>query len=191
VPKALMERHLPQHQFEEHHSLVIHSAPGKALDAAQTVALEPDPFIQRFIAVREFPARLMNRLGRPSPLPSRPFGGEDFTLLGRDADRELAFGLAGHFWRSNYGLQTLGDAAAFDRLTHLPKLVLNFSVEPLADGTHRLSTTTRVWCPDAASLRRFAPYWYLIRPVSGLIRQRLLQRIAAHAAQPVDRARAT
>ena len=177
----LMERHLPQHQFEEHHSLVIHSAPGKALDAAQTVALEPDPFIQRFVAVREFPARLMNRLGRESQLPARPFGGEDFTLLGRDSDQEVAYGLAGRFWQSDYGLQRLSDAAAFDRVTDLPKLVLNFCEQALADGSHQLSTTTRVWCPDAASQRSFAPYWYLIRPVSGLIRKRLLQRIAHRA----------
>ena len=31
---------------------------------------------------------------------------------------------------------------------------------------------------DVEQRRRFAPYWYAIRPVSGLIRQRLLQRIA-------------
>lgn len=180
----LMERHLPQHQFEEHHSLAIHSAPGKTLDAAQTVALEPDPFIQRFIAVREFPARLMNRMGRESQLPARPFGGEDFTLLGRDRDQEVAYGLAGRFWQSDYGLHPLSDAPAFDRVTDLPKLVLNFCVQPLAEGGHQLSTTTRVWCPDAASQRSFAPYWYLIRPVSGLIRKRLLQRIAHRALHP-------
>jgi hypothetical protein len=49
-----------------------------------------------------------------------------------------------------------------------------------------LVTHTRVHCPDEAQRRRFAPYWFAIRPVSGLIRQRLLRRIAqlARATSP-------
>ena len=31
---------------------------------------------------------------------------------------------------------------------------------------------------DAAALRSFRPYWYLIRPVSGMIRRRMLRTIA-------------
>ena len=181
---ALMERHLPQFQFEEHHSLVVKSSPARLLDAAQVGAREPDPMIERFIAVREFPARVLSRLGRTNRLPPRPFGFEDFTLLGRHGDQELAYGLAGRFWQSDYGLQHLASASDFDQVKKLPKLVLNFAVETIAGDQCRLSTTTRVWCPDAASQRRFAPYWYLIRPVSGLIRKRLLHRIATHAAEP-------
>lgn len=180
---VLMERYLPKYQFEEHHRLRLDHAPGKLLDAAQAVARQSDPLINRFIAVREFPARLLSRLGRDHRLPARPFGIEDFTPLGRDGDRELAFGLVGKFWQSDYGLQSFNDASAFEQARGLPKLVLNFCVAPLPDCGHTLTTTTRVWCPDAASQRSFAPYWYLIRPVSGLIRKRLLNRIAAHAAQ--------
>lgn len=178
---VLMARHLPQFQFEEHHSLVIDGAPARLLDAAQTVACTPDPLIQKFIAVREFPARVLNHLGRTSHLPSRPFGFEDFTLLGRDGDREVAYGLVGRFWRSDYGLKRLSSAVEFDQVQDLPKLVLNFMVNPLEAGHCELSTTTRVWCPDAVSQRAFAPYWYLIRPVSGLIRKRLLTRIKEHS----------
>ncbi|WP_201742261.1 hypothetical protein [Mangrovicoccus ximenensis] len=43
-------------------------------------------------------------------------------------------------------------------------------------------TETRVFCLDRAAERAFAPYWYLIRPVSGLIRRRLLA-MAARAAE--------
>jgi hypothetical protein len=34
-----------------------------------------------------------------------------------------------------------------------------------------------VFCPDRASRLRFTPYWLAIRPVSGLIRRRLLAGI--------------
>ncbi|WP_306301746.1 phospholipase D-like domain-containing protein [Komagataeibacter kakiaceti] len=44
-------------------------------------------------------------------------------------------------------------------------------------------TETRVFCPTPAVLWRFAPYWYLIRPVSGLIRQRMLAMLRRQAEQ--------
>lgn len=184
---VLMERYLPQYQFEEHHSLRLLGEPGKLLDDAQAVAQQPDPLVNRLIAVRELPARLLGCLGWRSQLPQRPFGVEDFTPLGRDGDRELAYGLVGRFWQPDYGLQACGDAQAFERAQDQPKLVLNFCVSALPSGGHALSTTTRVWCPDAASQRKFTPYWYLIRPVSGLIRRRLLQRIAAESGSKSSR----
>ncbi len=179
--RVLIERYLPEYQFEEHHSLPTATQAAALLDAAQAVASQTDPLINRLIGLREMPARLMSRLGRPSQLPSRPFGVEDFILLGRNADHEIAYGLAGRFWQSDYGLQATTSAQAFEQLTGVPKLVLNFSIESLGESGQRLCTTTRVFCPDTASLRSFKPYWVLIRPVSGFIRQRLLKRIAQHA----------
>ena len=180
---VLMERHLPEHHFEEHHSLTVKGAPGWLLDAAHTVAHQPDPLINRLIGLRELPVRLISRFGGQTKLPSRPFGVEDFTLLGRDGDHEVAYGLAGRFWQAAYGLKRLNNADEFDAVQDLPKLVMNFIATPMANGMCELSTTTRVWCPDAASQRAFTPYWYLIRPVSGLIRKRLLTRIEQHARQ--------
>ena len=61
------------------------------------------------------------------------------------------------------------------------RLVINFAIAPQPDGQLLLSTETRVYCPDRASLLRFAPYWALIRPVSGWIRRRMLAGIAQDA----------
>jgi hypothetical protein len=96
--------------------------------------------------------------------------------LGTAPNREVAYGLAGQFWRLDYGLIPVADGQTFARLQGEPKLVLNVCVEPEADGC-RLVTRTRVHCPTEALRRRFAPYWYLIRPVSGFIRRRLLAQI--------------
>jgi len=70
------------------------------------------------------------------------------------------------------------DADTFFELDPLGvvKLVMNFTAEVEGSGT-RLTTRTRVWCRDDAARRSFNPYWLLIRPVSGLIRRRLLKRI--------------
>ena len=62
----------------------------------------------------------------------------------------------------------------------MARLALNFSVAQTDQG-QTLTTQTRVFCPDDESLRRFRPYWLLIRPASGFIRRRLLQRIARAA----------
>jgi hypothetical protein len=38
-----------------------------------------------------------------------------------------------------------------------------------------------LFCPTPVMRRKFAPYWYVIRPVSGLIRRRMLGRIRQQA----------
>lgn len=80
--------------------------------------------------------------------------------LGRDADRELAFGLLGRFWQRDYGLVRLQEPEAqFARYTeaNLAKLVLNFSTEPTPEGQTKLVTQTRVHCTDGSALRSFTP----------------------------------
>ncbi|MDH6590811.1 hypothetical protein M2165_000700 [Variovorax sp. TBS-050B] len=175
----LMDRYLPRYQFAEEHSLFVPAAPGIVLDAASRPEVVDDPVARHLIALRELPNRLAGRLGFASALQQRPaFSLEEFTPLGRDGDRELAFGLAGRFWRSDYGLVPLPDASAFAALdaTGIAKLVLNFTALTEGSGT-RLTTRTRIWCGDETSRRRFNLYWLLIRPASGLIRRRLLRRV--------------
>ena len=51
---------------------------------------------------------------------------------------------------------------------------LDLRARPDGDGS-RLETETRVFLTDRASRRRFAAYWLVIRPFSGLVRRRWLQ----------------
>ncbi|HEY4081599.1 MAG TPA: hypothetical protein VGM81_12975 [Burkholderiaceae bacterium] len=175
----LLSHYLPNYQFAEEHSLYIPASPGLVLDAASRPEVVDDPLARRLIALRELPNRLLGRLGFASALSTRPaFSASNFTFLGRDADHELAYGLAGRFWRSDYGLVEMADARDFEALdpAGLAKLVLNFTAQVEGSGT-RLTTRTRVWCGDNSARRRFNAYWLLIRPASGLIRRRLLQRV--------------
>lgn len=43
------------------------------------------------------------------------------------------------------------------------------------------------FCNNRASMLRFTPYWWFVRPVSGLIRRRLLKRIRDAAHPGLDR----
>ena len=71
----------------------------------------------------------------------------------------------------------------FDRMAIIKKKFKTYEKhQPLVDRTlamifEKASTRTRVWCGDAAAQRRFTAYWLLIRPASGLIRRRMLQRV--------------
>lgn len=174
----LIDRYLPHHQFSEEHSRFIPATPTQVLDAVSRPEVVDDPIARGLIALRELPNRFAGRLGLASKLQDRPsFSIANFTFLDRDGDQEVAFGLAGRFWQSDYGLVDVHDAKAFDALdaSGIAKLVMNFTAEPQDSGT-LLTTRTRVWCGDAAAQRRFRLYWLLIRPASGLIRHRLLKR---------------
>ncbi|BEU95935.1 DUF2867 domain-containing protein [Acidovorax sp. DW039] len=179
----LIDHHLPIYQFVERHSLRVVQPLRDALKHVITPQVVEDPFALRMIALREAPARLARKLGLATRLPERPFGLPDFVLLERKGDEELVLGLAGRFWQPDYGLVPLTDATDFARIgqSGIPRLVLQFATVKLPDGSTLLSTETRVHCPDSASLRRFRPYWWLIRPVSGWIRRRMLQRWARTA----------
>ncbi|MFA0996217.1 hypothetical protein ACDH54_10805, partial [Pseudomonas syringae] len=116
---------------------------------------------------------------RPEANPA-PFGLDNFTLLERRGNSEVAYGLAGKLWRANYGQATLADVHAFQAFDTFGsvKLVVSFECRLLEAGLTRVVTETRVHCLDKHALRRFTPYWYVITPVSGIIRRRMLKMIA-------------
>lgn len=180
---SLIERFLPEHQFSERHEIRVAAVPERVLDAVSTLSLRDDPVCRALLAVRVAPGRLLAAFGAARAAdPGRGFSLADFTPLGRIPGQEVAWGLAGRFWRADGGLQRVPDAGAFaaDPMPGRAKLVWSFRVEPVPGGT-RLVTRTCVHCPDRESRARFAAYWRLIRPFSGLIRRRLLAAVKARA----------
>jgi hypothetical protein len=179
VNKTLLDTYLPDYQFSERHATWINASPRDVLDVIMDYDFTADSFTAALIALRRLPGRV---LGKALPHVAMP---EDFTMrtftpLARDGDKEMAAGLVGRFWRLDGGLVPITDADAFAAYAApgVPKLVMNFAAEPDGVGT-RLSTETRVYCPDRISRVRFTPYWYAIRLASGLIRRRFLSRIRA------------
>lgn len=180
----LMERFLPRHQFSERHHIRIHCRPGRLLDIIQSHQPPKDRFGELAMRARQLPARLLHWLAPSRVPPPTPFTRASFTPLGRDGDREIVGGLVGQFWRPDFGLITVESPSAFLACNppRTAKLVIGFLAEPEGDAT-LLTTETRVHCPDRYSLMMFAPYWWLIRPVSGLLRRRTLRAIREMAEQ--------
>jgi hypothetical protein len=86
-------------------------------------------------------------------------------------------------WALRGRLVRFPDAAAFHAFDTRGnvKAVLSFTIEARADGVTLLTTETRVLALDEESRRRFARYWLVIRPWSGLVRREWLGAIRRRA----------
>lgn len=178
---SLNAKYLPVYNYREEHSLDIVGSPEEVMREIINYRADRDTFFRYAIALREFPQRLLQP-SKPSPAP---FSLDNFTLLERNADQEVIWGLVGQFWKFDYGQAVIDDREsflAFEQLDYA-KLTLYFSIQQLDDLRCRVSTETRVACLGPKALFKFRPYWYLIRPVSGLIRHRILAQIQKNIAQ--------
>lgn len=155
---------LPTYEFSERHSLAIAAPPERIDVALRTVSLRDIPVARALWALR--------RLGRSWGDPGKPFvhsALEGAVLLDQAPEEGLVLGLTGQFWRIRGGdkagrPRTAEEFRAYDR-PDACKAVIEFRI-----GSAVLSTETRVHVPDPASRRKFARYWFVIRPFSGLIR---------------------
>jgi hypothetical protein len=84
----------------------------------------------------------------------------------------------GHFWRPHFRLVFMGGLSEFVDFNapRTAKLAIGFCAEQVGDAT-RLTTETRVHCPDRYSFMMFSPYWLMIRPFNGILRRRALNAI--------------
>jgi hypothetical protein len=175
-----IDRWLPRWEFDELHEIVVAAAPDRVDRAIREVSLADIPVARVLWALRS--------LGRGGRGPRRRFieqmGSEAGVLVVEDRPGdELVVGLAGQFWKLRGGyaprFASAEQFAGFDR-PDACKAVMNFQLEPNGGAT-RLSTVTRVHVPDPSARRKFARYWRVIRPFSGLIRLLMLREIKRQA----------
>jgi hypothetical protein len=193
VTSTVLDRLVPTFQAAERHSTTIAASADQVWAALAQVSTGELGRFRLLMSLRVLPGRLLGR-------PRLRFDAEEplfgwavrfgFTILGQDAGRELVVGAIGQPWRLVGGRSVAvaggEDFAAFDQAGYA-KMAANFRLASIAgDRAIRLSTETRVACTDAASARRFARYWWLIRPASGAIRRSWLAAIKRRAERPAD-----
>ncbi|KLG16251.1 hypothetical protein YA52_17630 [Enterobacter roggenkampii] len=167
---------LPRFQFHEKHRTVIHTAhPETILPLIANFDVRQDPVIRRLMSLRQIPQKfLRNRQSNAIG----DFGLHSFTRLKCSAS-ELCYGLIGQFWRTDFGLEDVPDASAFQTAAApgSAKLLLRYRITELAPGQHELCTETFVYCPDRSTRLRMTAYWLVIRAGSGWIRKRTLKAV--------------
>ncbi|SDB90105.1 hypothetical protein [Acinetobacter boissieri] len=168
-------KYLPVYTYKEEHHLNIKASPEQIMKAVLNYSANDDSLFRYAIALREFPKKLFYKEKRSEIL----FGLDHFTLLEQLDHQEVIWGLVGQFWKADYGLVNIPDGSSFLEFQHEnhAKLTLYFSIQKIDEEYTCLTTETRVFCIDRKALLKFRPYWYLIRPVSGWIRRRLLLQI--------------
>lgn len=176
----LLQRNLPRYQFSERHQRLVDAPPGAVWDAIHTTKVYGSRVTRAAIALRTLPARLA---GRPSTqITLFDLGAmEAFLRLGTEPEREVVLGMVGQFWQPRGGLKSIApEAFAGFSDPAFAKLAWGFLLIPHGDTT-LLRTETRIFCQTRATTRRLRAYWYLIRPISGLIRREILAGIARAA----------
>ncbi len=176
---VLIDNWLPEFDVSAHYSVDIKASCDDIYASARRLDVTPSPIVKALFSIRSFPAFFRSRKN------SRPLGftldgllKNGFILLEENPPHEIVLGVVGQFWRLSGGIQRM-DAqqyAAFHE-EGFAKAVWNFHLLQASDGKTILSTETRVLCTNAASKRKFIPYWTLVAPFSGLIRREMLRTI--------------
>jgi hypothetical protein len=154
---------LPRYDHRERHSIRVAASPERALAAAREVRLDEVPVARTLFRIRRLGATAPD--GRMWDL----FAANAFAQLGEDT-----FVLVGRPWRLRGDRRPgVTDFAAFAEPGYA-KMALDLRARRDGGGT-LLETETRVLLTDARARRRFAAYWLLIRPFSGLTRRSWLR----------------
>lgn len=142
------------------------------------------PLLTAAMWARGLPDRLRHRT--PAPLDKLTLadgtGLPGWLLLGVREDSEVAFGAVGKFWQPAIEWRDvpLAEFAGFSE-PGWGKIACNFSVRQYGPGRTLLTYECRTATTDAASRRRFARYWRLIRPFVAHIMRATVATIAADA----------
>ena len=186
----LIDRFLPAYDWNEVHSVEIAAAPRVVLDAVRSVTAREIRFLRLLMGLRALPRRILRRPAASHARGRGPVLEEvlrsGFVLLAEEPEREVVVGTIGRFWQACPTHADIAGGAeflAFDA-PGWAKAAMNFSVSDAGRSRTRLSTETRIAVTDPRARRRFAAYWLIVRPGSGLIRLRWLRAVKKRAERP-------
>jgi len=166
VKKKLIDRYLPEYTFNEYHETFINSSIETVYKTARNFDMSKSSLIKWLFRIRGLPTNRMNLQGFISDI--------GFTNIEENVPVENLIG----FWaRYNIAPITSPDDFIENTLPARVKVVWNFYLEELDPNLIKLSTETRVLCMTPFTKVTFGLYWMVIKPFSGVIRQKMLKII--------------
>jgi hypothetical protein len=156
-----LDAFLPAYDFSTRHAVAVAVDPVRADRALREVTFKEVPLVRALLLARGLGLRRAEDTVLGAMVPRA-------TVLEDVQGEGVVLTLSGQFWR----LRGRGPEAP-------ATAVIDFRALP---GS--LATETRVHIPDPVSRRKFAHYWQIVRPFSGLIRMVVL-RAAKRRAEAV------
>lgn len=179
---------LPQAAFSETHQRRSRSSGDDAYERLLEIRWRDLKLTSFLMTVRGFWARRREGLSLSALLDEKWIDPESvFRPLAMKPGKYLAVGFLARPWnftseqppKQPTTLEELKTADAEGGM----KIGMDFAFLPTATGC--LITTTTLCEPASISVaRKFRPYWWLIRPFSGLIRREVLRHIAREVSGP-------
>ncbi len=171
----LQDKYLPDFHFKTSHSITIAASPSKVAEVLAGMDFSGSRLIRFLFRMRGLPTQSTHGIEGLKQM--------GFTVLEHHPGREIIFGLAGQFWKLRGNIQTCApdEFISFFR-PEFVKAIWNFKIERINENTSALSTETRIACTDKVAYRKFARYWFFVRPFSGVIRMEMLRSIK-HSAE--------
>ncbi len=147
-----LDAFLPSYEFATRHTVSVDADAARADRALRELTFKEVPLVRGLLFARGLGARRPEERVLETMVPRA-------TVLEDVPGQGIVLSLTGQFWRLR-GRGPEPPATA----------VVDFRAVPGA-----LTTETRVHIPDPESRRKFARYWRVVRPFSGLIRVLVLR----------------
>ncbi len=185
---TLIDDFLPVGDFDEAHAIEILAESEAIFRAVRETTVEEVALLRTLLYLRFLPSRLANH-GGSTVVRDESFLEQmiqsGFAPLAETPNLEVVLGHIGQFWRiGGASVPHITTPTAFREFNDpsYAKAALNFRIERTPNpGSTRLCTETRIHVPGPTARKRFAAYWRIIRPWSGLIRRQWLKAIKRRA----------
>lgn len=171
---SFLELFLPRYSFGSRHQAEVRASQERTFAALQGSSLAEAPLAKLLMRLRGY--------GKPTPRDGHDFAQHlarlGFIRLSVVPPHEMVFGIVGRFWRPDGCIVplTASEFVLFEQPGYA-KAAWNLAAHELNPGRTLLSTETRIQVFGSEAKLKFAAYWTLVKPFSGMVRRSLLRRV--------------
>jgi hypothetical protein len=176
IEQTLIDKYLPDYTFNEFHEIIVNRPIEEVYRVAKNIDLSKSKIIKFLFKLRCLPTKRMNLQDVIFDL--------DFSNLEEIFPKENLIG----FW-ARTKIEPIKNHKAFvsNDISARLKVVWNFRFIALNSTQTKVSTETRVLCISSITKVFFGLYWLIIKPFSGIIREKMLQIIKQDSEIPEGR----
>lgn len=179
-PRTRLDETMPEYQFSERHSTLIHARPELVMQAVRDSTFGDMTSLITLLKIRGAALRIHDTGGLvPDKRILDAFSASGYVLGNADHEIVMCGGANARAGRT-LEVRTLQEFADY-RDPGAVKMAFDFKVEDTGDGWSTLTTETRVMATDDLTRHGMGRYWRLIVPGSGLLRLQWLQGIKKRA----------